>query len=74
MGEGISKFLEHCSETAQVINKKTYDIVYRLLLRTVTSQKYQGSEALSDWMRALTLFFRFPESNQAVSKRREKLS
>lgn len=60
MGEGVTKYLQSSLQTTLLINQKIYDMVYRIIFRTVTSQKFQGSEALSDWMSALTLFFRFP--------------
>lgn len=57
MGEGFVNYLNKCIFSKQFINKKVYDIVFRIMLRTVTSQKFQGSDQLSDWMTALTTFF-----------------
>ncbi len=60
MGEGFSNYLNKCTQFKHLINNKVYDSVYRIMLRTLTSQKFQGSELLLDWMIALTSFFRIP--------------
>jgi hypothetical protein len=54
------------------MNPKCYDCLYRLLHRTVTAAKYQGSDILNEWMASLTVLFQFPEG-EAANGRRAKL-
>jgi hypothetical protein len=74
MGEGFHKYLKKAYLNRALINAKCYDSLYRLLHRTVTAVKYQGSDILLDWMLSITVLFQFPESDQAVSGRKGKLN
>jgi hypothetical protein len=62
------------AQKPEMLNRKSYDTLYRLFHRTITSVKYQGSEVLSDWMSALTVFFHFLEDHPAVNERKAKLN
>lgn len=57
MGEGFSKFLKRCQTNLNLINKKSYESIYRIIFRTLTNVKIHGSDILGDWMVALNLFF-----------------
>lgn len=74
MGEGFSKFLKKCQTNLNLINKKCYESIFRIMLRTLTNAKIHGSDILSDWMMALNLFFHLSEENEVVNERKAKLS
>lgn len=44
-------------------------MIYRLIARTVTSPKLQGSEVLLDWMKVISTFFNIPNQNDILEKR-----
>jgi hypothetical protein len=50
-------YLKKASADKALFSTRCFDSLYRLLHRTVTASKYQGSESLNDWMLALTALF-----------------
>lgn len=46
LGEGLLKYLKKSVNQPEIFNKKCYDMIYRLLHRTITSAKHQGSSLL----------------------------
>jgi hypothetical protein len=69
MGEGISGYILKCKANSKLMTKKCYEIIYRLISRTVTSPKFQGSEVLTDWMTAIGQLFSISEDSGVTNKR-----
>lgn len=67
-------YLKKAYENRALINAKCCDSLYRLLHRTVTAAKYQGSEILNDWMLLISALFQFPENEQTINNRKGKLN
>jgi hypothetical protein len=70
----LHSYLRKAYSSPHLINSKCYDSLFRLLYRTVTAVKYQGSDILTDWMMAITVLFQFPEGSGVASGRKGKIN
>lgn len=69
MGEGFVGYIKKASNDRGLVSGRCFDSLYRILHRTVTAIKYQGSESLSDWMLALNGLFGIPEGDRTPGRR-----
>jgi hypothetical protein len=73
MGEGLLNYLRKGETNSNIINKKCFEILHRIVYRTLTTAKYQGSEILSDWMTVLTEYFRSAMSIMTLNEWNDKI-
>ena len=69
MGEGFLSYIKKASADKALFSGRCFDSLYRMLHRTVTAIKYQGSECLSDWMLSLSALFQIPEGEKTPGRR-----
>lgn len=70
MGEGFLGYIKKAvNKNINLMSGRCYDSLYRLLNRTVTAFKYQGSDSLSDWMLCLTALFEIAESDKTPGRK-----